>query len=129
MATKLEIRQRREIVAEHLSHHIVSPILIKRELDVKYPELTVEMIENDIRIIKKSSTPWLVGLAKNGYIYDVMLGIRKLKQHEAELENMKRMAKDWKDKREIIKQIDESVISRLSLEGEGPVFLAITNRK
>ncbi len=129
MATKLEIRQRRENVAEHLSHHIVSPIIIKRELDRKYPELTVQMIENDIRIIKKSSTPWLVGLAKNGYIYDVMLGIRKLKQHEAELEEMKKIVKDWKEKREIIKQIDESVISRLSLEGEGPVFMAIANRK
>ena len=58
-----------------------------------------------------------------------MLGVKKLKDHETELEKMKLQTSDNREKREIMKQIAELVITRLSLEGEGPVFLAISSRK
>ena len=122
-------RERRKDVMECLSHHIDRPSLIKTELSKAWPEVTIDQVVNDIRIIKQSSSSWLVGLAKTGYIYDVMLGVKKIKEHEAILEKMLKATSDDKERRDIMRQIDETVITRLSLEGEGPVFLAITSRK
>ncbi len=129
MTNQLVVRERRKLVAEYLSHHIDSTPEIIKGLEVKFPEITIDQVHNDIRVIKKSANPWLVGLAKTGYIYDVMLGVKKIKEHEKMLEEMLEATEENKEKRDIMKQIDESVISRLILEGEGPVFLAITSRK
>jgi len=131
MAQKQIVQERRQTVAQYLMHHVDSPAEITKNMEEKYPEINIDTVKNDIKAIKKSATPWpwLVGLAKTGYIYDVMLGVKKIMAHEKELEAMKQNAKDTKEKREIIKQIDETVIARLSLEGEGPVFLAVTSRK
>jgi len=129
MAQKQIVQERRQTVAQYLMHHVDSPAEITKNMEEKYPEINIDTVKNDIKAIKKSATPWLVGLAKTGYIYDVMLGVKKIMAHEKELEAMKQKTNDPKEKREIIKQIDETVIARLSLEGEGPVFLAVTSRK
>jgi len=129
MTQKQIIKERRHDVSQYLMHHIVSPAEIRNNMMQKWPEINEDTVQNDIRAIKKSSSPWLTGLAKEGYIYDVMLGVEKIKAHEKELEDMKKKSTDPKEKRELIKQIDETVIARLSLEGEGPVFLAVTSRK
>ena len=124
------VKERRKDVIECLSHQVDRPKLILSKLqEKKWPNATIDQVVNDVRIIKKSSAPWLVGLAKDGYIYDIMLGVTKLKEHEKELNEMLEDEPDLKVKREIMKQIDELIITRLSLEGEGPVFLAITSRK
>lgn len=124
------VKERRKDVVECLSHQVDRPKLILSKLQEKnWPNATIDQVVNDVRIIKKSSAPWLVGLAKDGYIFDIMLGVTKLKEHEKELNEMLEEELDLKVKREIMKQIDELIITRLSLEGEGPVFLAITSRK
>ena len=123
------VTERRNAVAQLLMHHVDSPTEIKKNMEEKWPEIRLDTVKNDVRAIKKSASPWLVGLAKEGYIYDVMLGIKKIMAHEKELEAMKQNTTDPREKREIIKQIDETVIARLSLEGEGPVFLAVSSRK
>ena len=123
------VRERRKDVMECLSHHVDRPSLIKTELSKAWPQITIDQVVNDVRVIKQSTNSWLVGLAKTGYIYDVMLGVKKIKEHEAILNEMLEEEPDLKVKREIMKQIDELIITRLSLEGEGPVFLAITSRK
>ncbi len=129
MTNRQIVKQRREDISQYLMHHVESAIEIKRNMEQKWPDIKVDTVHNDIRAIVKSAAPWLVGLAKEGYVFDVMMGIKKIKAHEKELEAMKQDAKDSKEKREIIKQIDETVIARLSLEGEGPVFLAVSSRK
>ena len=129
MAGRRMVKARRNDVALHLMHHVDSPQEIKKNMEAKWPQINEDTVQNDIRAIKKSATPWLIGLAKEGYIYDVMLGVKKIMEHEKELEDMKQKTTDLKEKREIIRQIDETVIARLSLEGEGPVFLAVTSRK
>ncbi len=129
MADRKMVKVRRNDVAQYLMHHVESPQEIKKNMEKKWPQINEDTVQNDIRAIKKSASPWLVGLAKEGYIYDVMLGVKKIMSHEKELEAMKQNTTDPKEKREIIKQIDETVIARLSLEGEGPVFLAVTSRK
>jgi len=129
MAERQNFKERRHAVAQYLMHHVDSPAEIKKNMEEKWPQINVDTIQNDIRAIKKAASPWLTGLAKEGYIYDVMLGVQKIMAHEKELEAMKQNTTDQKEKREIIRQIDETVIARLSLEGEGPVFLAVTSRK
>jgi len=129
MADREMVKARRHSVAQYLMHHVDSPVEITKNMGEKWPEISIDTVKNDIRAIRKSASPWLVGLAKEGYIYDVMLGVKKIMEHEKELEAMKQKTTDLKEKREIIRQIDETVIARLSLEGEGPVFLAVTSRK
>jgi len=129
MANQQIVRDRRMDVMDCLSHHMIRPSHIKTKLTKDWPQITIDQVVNDIRIVRKSSSSWLTGLAKTGYIFDVMLGVTKLKKHEKELNEMLEKNPDSKERREIMKQIDELIITRLSLEGEGPVFLAITSRK
>lgn len=126
MASQQTVQERREKVSSFLMHHVTSPLEIAKQLREQYPELDYETVRNDIRAIKKNTRPWLIGLAKDGYAFDAKLVIDKLKAQEKELESMKQETKDPKEKREIMRQIAETALARIQVEGDGPTFLAVT---
>ena len=128
MARRSVISERRDKVGQMLARSVTSKKEIAVELNLPY-----KTVENDIQWIKAQTRPWLYGLAGEGYAFDCMMAIDKFLSIESELEDMRQNARKNNlapEKRMVVmRELRETTLSRLSIEGEGPTLLAVRKIK
>jgi hypothetical protein len=124
MATKKTIEMRREAVAQMLAKSVTSITEISNALRLPY-----DTVVNDIRYLKAQTKPWLYGLAGEGYAFDCKIVIDKLARIEKRIEEIAMAARTKEDGEFLelaaLKQLAETSVTRLSVEGEGPTLLTV----
>ncbi len=124
MPTKAEVMARRRKVAAYLAKSVTSTADISKAENLPYAT-----VDNDIRWLRKQTQPWLMGLAGDGYAFDVKTAIEKLEGIERELEVMRQKAEEAKEdpriRLDILGELRDTTIARIQIEGEGPTLLGL----
>lgn len=124
MTSRIQVAKRREKVGQLLSKSVTSTKEIAQILGEKY-----QTIENDLVWIREQTQPWLFGLAGGGYAFDCKTVIDSLLNIELELEEMRQNARKNNDdivtRIMILRELRDTRVIRLNVEGEGPTLLAL----
>jgi len=128
MTTKNQVKERRAKVAQMMAKSVYSIKEISQALGIGY-----DTVDNDIRWLREQTKPWLLGLAGDGFAFDCKVAIDKLMSLEVELEDMRQTARtekaDTDTRISIIRELRDTTIARISIEGEGPTLLALKKIK
>lgn len=128
MVTQDQIAERRSRVSQMLAKSVTSSREISKATGIDY-----ETVKNDIRWLREQTKPWLLGLAGDGFAFDCKVAIDKLMSLEVELEDMRQTARtekaDTDTRISIIRELRDTTIARISIEGEGPTLLALKKIK
>jgi IS30 family transposase len=105
----------------------ISSLLVKGKSETEIArDLKVHRntIVRDVSYLKEFSQNWLVGLAKNGFIFEYKLALDKIRNHERELQILFETSNDENIKIQILKLLDENTKLYLELLGESPTIHA-----
>ena len=118
MASKLQIKQRREGVQLELSKHNYKPDSIAQFLDCP-----VKAVYNDLQFIRKDSHRWLDEWALDGYTEATRTTIEQLQRMERELSEFIKLTSDAKLKLRAVFELRETINLRWVVQGEGPTLM------
>jgi len=118
MASKLQIKQRRDGVQLELSMHNYKPESIADNLKVP-----VKAVYNDLQFIRKDSHKWLDGWALDGYTEATRTTIEQLQRMERELSEFIKLTDDPKLKLKAVAELRETINLRWVVQGEGPTLM------
>ena len=118
MASKLQIKQRRDGVQLELAKHNYKPESIADKLKCE-----VKAVYNDLQYIRKDSHRWLDGWALDGYTEATRTTIEQLQRMENELSEFIKLTDDPKLKLKAVNELRETINLRWVVQGEGPTLM------